>query len=185
MKKRSLRERFGNVLGGDAASPSSFATFEEWHSVVSRVMSGNGKDEETRDAFKQFVARRVRTDVLFCPPTYFGTYTGRLPFTAILMTVGNVFGPRFAYKRQWLSPDAREWALEFETPIADSGKIIRGVDLVSLDAEGRIKEFRILAAPPSGVLVLKDEMQKRVPIAMQRMVEEEEKQGKASSLASL
>ena len=43
-----------------------------------------------------------------------------------------VFGDSFKYKRQWLSPCGREWALEFETEIGNTGKIMNGIDLVSL-----------------------------------------------------
>ena len=153
------QRRFGNVLGGERASPQALKAFSEWHECVSMVMSGDTADIAR---FERFVAAHVRKDVLFCPPTYFGTYTGRAPFSAILQTVGQVFGPKFKYLRQILSPDAREWFLEFETPIADSGKIIRGIDLVQLDENDQIKEFRILAAPPSGVLELKKEMGARV-----------------------
>jgi hypothetical protein len=45
-----------------------------------------------------------------------------------------------------LSPDAREWALEFTVDdLAGSGRTIRGIDMVSLDEQGRIVSFRILA----------------------------------------
>ena len=161
-------KRFGNILGGDFASRQALETFSKWHECVSKVMSGKINDS-TRIEFENFVRNHVSEKVLFCPPTYFGTYTGRLPFSAILQTVGRVFGSKFRYMRQWLSPNGREWALEFETPIADSGKIIRGIDLVSLDENDHIKEFRILAAPPSGVLELKKEMGSRVPEVMKRM----------------
>ena len=165
MKKLDLT-RFGNVLGGECATPRAQRAFSEWHSCVSMMMNGDTSDVAR---FERFVRDHVRKDVLFCPPTYFGTYTGRVPFSAILQTVGHVFGPKFKYLRQILSPDGREWFLEFETPIADSGKIIRGIDLISLDENDQIKEFRILAAPPSGVLALKKEMGERVPEVMKRM----------------
>jgi len=164
-------QRFGNVLGGERATSRTLKTFIDWHECVSMVMSGKGEGEESRSKFERFVKENVSEKVLFCPPTYFGTYTGRMPFSAILQTVGQVFGPKFKYMRQWLSPDGREWGLEFETPIADSDKIIRGIDLVSLDENDQIKEFRILAAPPSGVLELKKEMGSRVPEVMRRMSE--------------
>ncbi|KAH8062148.1 translation initiation factor IF-2 [Aureococcus anophagefferens] len=58
------------------------------------------------------------------------------------------------------------WALEFSADVADTGKRIDGVDLVSLDGHGKIKEFAVLARPPNGVAALKDEMMRRVPPRM-------------------
>ena len=61
------------------------------------------------------------------------------------------------------------WALEFSADIADTGKRIDGVDLVSLDGHGKIKEFAVLARPPNGVAALKDEMMRRVPMRLAAM----------------
>ena len=58
------------------------------------------------------------------------------------------------------------WALEFSAEIAKTGKRVDGVDLVSLDGHGKIKEFAVLARPPNGVAALKDEMMRRVPPRM-------------------
>ena len=159
-----------NVLGGSEMLPGCRAAFEKWHACVSKMMAGgaNPSNPETERAFAEFVQDHVSDDVLFDPPTYNGTYNGKLPFRVILSTVGQVFGPSFTYHRQWLSNDGKEWALEFTTEIADSGKRIRGIDLVSLNNEGLITSFRILAAPPSGVTVLKEEMFRRVPAAMEK-----------------
>jgi len=78
---------------------------------------------------------------------------------------GKVFGESFAYHRQWLSPDGREWALEFSADLGGSEKKQRleGIDLVSLDEHGRITDFRVLARPPNAVSALKDEMMRKVP----------------------
>lgn len=162
----------GNVLGGSNILPGCRAAFEKWHACVSKMMAGGAdpSNPETERAFEEFVRDHVHAEVLFDPPTYNGTYTGKLPFRVILSTVGQVFGPSFTYHRQWLSNDGCEWALEFTTSIADTGKKIRGIDLVSLNADGQIISFRILAAPPSGVGALRDEMFSRVPKAMEKMV---------------
>ncbi len=50
----------------------------------------------------------------------------------ILTCAAEVFGTSFQYKRQWISPCGREWALEFETEISSTGKTMNGIDLVSL-----------------------------------------------------
>ena len=161
----------GNVLGGSDILPGCRAAFEKWHACVSNIMTGGADSStiETQRAFDEFVRDHVHDEVLLDPPTYNGTYTGKNVFRVILFTVGQVFGPSFNYHRQWLSNDGREWALEFTTSIADTGKKIRGIDLVSLDTAGKIVSFRILAAPPSGVGALRDEMFSRVPKAMEKM----------------
>ena len=161
----------GNVLGGSDILPGCRAAFEKWHACVSKIMTGGAETNEleTQQAFDKFVRDHVHDEVLLDPPTYSGTYTGKIPFRVILSTVGQVFGSSFTYHRQWLSNDGREWALEFTTSIADTGKQIRGIDLVSLDTAGKILSFRILAAPPSGVGALREEMFSRVPKAMANM----------------
>ncbi len=59
-----------------------------------------------------------------------------------------------------------EWALEFTADIADSGKTVHGIDLVSLCEEGQIAEFTVLARPPNAVEQLKSEMMRRVPVRL-------------------
>jgi len=171
MARNIEMSKYGNVLGGTCPIPGCAAAFQQWHACVSTMMKGgaDGSDMATQELFSKFVEDHVHDRVVFGPPTYRATYTGKVPFQVILSTVGRVFGPSFTYHRQWLSDDCREWALEFSTDVAGSGKTIRGIDLVSLSEEGRITDFRILAAPPTGVAVLKQEMGDRVPIAMQKM----------------
>ena len=141
---------FGNVLGGsDLLAPCEKA-FRNWHTCVHKMMNSVGEsegyDSATQAMFDQFVQDHVHDSVTFAPPTYFATYTGKGPFSVILSCVARVFGKTFTYHRQWLSDDGREWALEFTADgLGGSDKSIRGIDLVSLDAEGRIVSFRILA----------------------------------------
>ena len=78
--------------------------------------------------------------------------------------VSEVFGPSFDYRRQFLSPTGHDWTLEFTASISGDDKCnIDGVDMVSLDEEGRIQEFKVLARPPNAVSKLKDTMMKKVP----------------------
>jgi hypothetical protein len=57
--------------------------------------------------------------------------------------VSEVFGPSFKYDRQFISEDGRDWCLEFSADIAGDTKTrIDGVDLVRLDEDGKIMEFR-------------------------------------------
>ena len=94
-------------------------TFECWHQAVSN-----------RDG--SILEGRVNPLVVFRPPTYFKPWKGDEEFKVLLTCAAEVFGNSFQYKRQWLSPCGREWALEFETEISNTGKIMNGIDLVSL-----------------------------------------------------
>ena len=81
-----------------------------------------------------------------------------------------MFGSSFRYGRQWLGERGHEWALEFTTEVgAGSKKLLTGIDLVSLDEAGKIKEFTVLARPPNAVALLKDEMMRRVPMRLAAM----------------
>ena len=73
---------------------------------------------------------------------------------------------RCRYGRQWLSDDGREWALEFSADIGATGKTLHGMDLVSLDSEGSIIEFTVLARPTNAIEALKNEMILKVPVRM-------------------
>jgi hypothetical protein len=94
----------GNVLGGEAALPACMATFRQWHQCARAILhQKDGRGEAVAEgAFKVLVRDHVAEDVEFAPPTYFATYRGRGPFTAILLSVGKIFGDGFRYHRQVL-----------------------------------------------------------------------------------
>ena len=113
-------ERCSSVLlGGDNMTEESKKTFDCWHQAVTN-----------RDG--TFLSGRINPDVVFRPPTYFKPWKGEEELKVILTCAAEVFGDSFKYKRQWLSPCGREWALEFETEIGNTGKVMNGIDLVSL-----------------------------------------------------
>jgi hypothetical protein len=151
---------FGNVLGGDKPNIEAKKTLIAWHLVV-HDLKAESLDKYLRD--------RVVKDCIFSPPTYFTPWKGRDELLVILQSVGEVFGESFTYGRQWVSPDCREWALEFTADIADTGKKIEGIDMVSLNEEGKITDFKVLARPPNAVSALKDQMMKKVPPKMALM----------------
>ena len=105
-----------DVYGGECMTKESKKTFECWHQAVSN-----------RDG--SILEGRVNPLVVFRPPPYFKPWKGD---EVLLTCAAEVFGNSFQYKRQWLSPCGREWALEFETEISNTGKIMNGIDLVSL-----------------------------------------------------
>jgi hypothetical protein len=152
--EKVLLSSFGEVLGGEKISPVAFETFQAWHHCLKMSMSGQPLSEQN---FGQYVDDKCK----FSPPTYFTSWTGRDEFITIISCVSEVFGPSFTYKRQWLSPDGHDWALEFTTEIGKSKLKIDGIDLVKLNQQGQIVDFTVLARPPNGVSELKSEMMKK------------------------
>ena len=53
-----------------------------------------------------------------------------------------------------------------QADIAGTGKILDGIDLVTLDSEGKMTDFAVLARPPNAVEELKKQMMMRVPVKM-------------------
>eukprot|EP00948_MAST-09A_sp_MAST-9A-sp1_P000295 g295.t1 len=109
---------------------------------------------------EHLIRERMTKNAKFSPPTYFSSYRSREVMLILLKTVGEVF-TNFEYHRQWLSEDGQHWCLEFSAEIADSGKKIKGCDLVTLNSDGKITDFEVVARPPSAVSVLKKEMGER------------------------
>lgn len=155
---------FGTVLGGAEMDSATENTFVVWHSLVEDVMAGKATsiDAKSMDSLRGVVA----DDCVFKPPTYFKPWVGGDETTVLLSCAAEVFGDSFTYKRQFLSPNGRDWALEFHAMIGDTGVGIDGIDLVSLDDRGKMKEFAVLARPPNGVAALKALMMKKVPPRM-------------------
>lgn len=158
-----------NVLGGEQCCPLAFETFKVWHEVVSIGVTADKPDPKLLEAVTDKFAKHVDEKIVFSPPTYFKPWVGRDEFITIISCVGEVFGSSFKYGRQFLSPDGRDWALEFTAKIGDSGKTIQAMDVVKLDENGKIVDFYVIARPPNAVAELKKEMMARVPSRMIKM----------------
>lgn len=141
--------------------PAAAETFKAWHAALDHCLT-----QGDSAAGMRLLRPRVHSGCVFRPPTYFQPWVGREETLCLLGAVSEVFGPSFRYGRQWLSDDAREWALEFSAGIGASGRTVHGMDLVSLDEEGLIREFTVLARPPNAVEALKAEMMRKVPVRM-------------------
>jgi len=123
--------KHGNVLGGENIDPRALETFEAWHSAVDAAMKGSHPSEEVKTQLRN----RVDENCKFYPPTYHSNWEGRDEFLLIIECVSEVFGKSFTYGRQWLSPDGRDWVLEFNTDIGDTKRRMTGVDMVKLNEE--------------------------------------------------
>jgi hypothetical protein len=101
----ALQTEFGpKVYGGTEAGERAIETFRTWHRAIDAGMAGG----DAKVILRPVVAKQC----VFRPPTYFQPWTGSEEILILLDCVGGVFGPSFTYGRQWLSDDARHWALE-------------------------------------------------------------------------
>lgn len=149
--------KYGNVYGGENIDPKALETFKVWHEVVA-----SAKTTGPTEQHKQLLEKQVHQNCTFHPPTYYKHWEGKEKFLLIIGAVVEVFGSSFTYGRQWLSPDGKEWALEFITTIGDSKMSMTGIDLVTLDDNGQIIDFKVLARPPNAVAELKSRMMAKV-----------------------
>lgn len=81
-------------------------------------------------------------DVVFHAPAYIKPRKGKAETKLVLSTVVQVFED-FRYHRQWI--DGVHICLEFSARIGD--KSLKGVDLISVNAEGRAVDFEVMVRP--------------------------------------
>lgn len=98
-------------------------------------------------------------DVEFRSPFAFTPYRGRRAVTGLLQTVIQVFRD-FRYHRQFVADDSA--ALEFSASVGDLS--LKGIDLIRLDADGRIVAFEVMIRPANALLALGEEMGKRLAV---------------------
>lgn len=95
--------------------------------------------------------------VVFRSPFAFTPYRGRRTVAGLLQTVIQVFRD-FRYHRQFVAGDSA--ALEFSAFVGELS--LKGIDLIRLDADGRIVEFEVMIRPANALLALGEEMGKRL-----------------------
>ncbi|PSL21280.1 nuclear transport factor 2 family protein [Shimia abyssi] len=121
------------------------------HPTIARMIDVVAKGNETD------IAPLLAQDVAFLPPTYWATWTGREPVTALLGHVGQIFTD-FQYRRI-LGKDIN-WSLEFQCKVGELDAV--GVDLITLNDTGEIAHFEVAMRPHKSVAALRDAMNKRV-----------------------
>jgi hypothetical protein len=134
------------LTGGLTAKNQAF--LERWHAFVSTG------DESLLPAL-------LAEDVALHAPLYWKVRRGRAEIALILGAVVQVFGP-LEYRRVWASGD--ELALEFATTImAAEGTVqAKGIDLFTLDADGRIAVLEVMLRPPNALAAFRVGMELEV-----------------------
>lgn len=121
------------------------------HPTIERLQEVVAKGDEA------LIHDLLAEDVQFLPPTYYSTWTGRVPVAAVLGHVGQVFSD-FRYRR--IMGAGNDWALEFQCKIGDLDGI--GVDLITLNEDGLIQIFEVAMRPYKTVGALREAMMARV-----------------------
>jgi hypothetical protein len=124
-------------------------TLATWHDLVER----NAMEE-----LDPLLSERV----VFRSPVAHTPYPGKPAIKLVLKTVNTVFQD-FRYHRTFVSDDGLSIVLEFSATV--SGKALKGIDMLRLDAQGKIEEFEVMVRPMSGLQALAAEMGARLAAA--------------------
>jgi len=114
------------------------AFLARWHAAVA------AKDASAIDAL-------LAEDPAISSPAYWTPKRDRAYVKTILTAV--LFGLEdFTYTKDWV--DGREIILEFTGRVGDKG--LKGIDRITLDAQGRLEHIEVLIRPVSGLMALAD-----------------------------
>ncbi|BBG01844.1 MULTISPECIES: nuclear transport factor 2 family protein [Pseudonocardia] len=92
-------------------------------------------------------------DVVFRSPVVHRAHRGREPLRAILGAVLTVFA-EFRYVAEFAGDGGH--VLEFTALVGD--REVQGIDLLRIDADGRIRELTVMVRPLSAAEALRDRM---------------------------
>ena len=119
-------------------------TLQRWHEFV-----------ETRNA--AILEEILAAEVKFHSPFVWKPKDGMEMTVKILMTVVEVFED-FRYVREII--DRENCALEFEARVGEF--TLRGIDLIQIDAAGKIIDFEVMIRPANALQALGMEMSRRL-----------------------
>lgn len=124
--------------------PDARAFLDRWHRIVA---------EKDLAALHDVLAE----DVTLGAPPYWRPLTGRpLVHHLLGLIVHTIEG--FTYHREWVA--GRELALEFRGKVGDAE--LQGVDLITLDDEGRIARIDVPMRPANAVAALRESVAPRM-----------------------
>lgn len=127
-------------------SEAAQRTLAAWHHIVER----NAMEE---------LDPLLSDKIVFRSPVAHTPYPGKAAIRLVLKTVNTVFQD-FRYHRSFVSEDGLSVVLEFSASV--DGKALKGIDMLRLDALGRIEEFEVMVRPMSGLQALAAEMGARL-----------------------
>jgi len=117
-------------------------SLEKWHQAV-----------RTRDV--KILDEILAEDVIFYSPVVWTPQEGKeitkMYLTAAMFVIGN---DDFKYEKEVVANN--QACLEFTTKIGDI--TINGIDIITLNDEGKIIEFKVMVRPLKAIMTLKDKM---------------------------
>jgi hypothetical protein len=114
------------------------AFLDRWHRIVAE-----------RDM--QALAEIVAPDISMGAPPYWDRLEGKDLVVHLLGVILDTIED-FAYRREWI--DGPELALEFRGHVGD--RQVQGIDLISLDSQGRVRRLDVLIRPLNSLQHLRD-----------------------------
>ncbi len=93
--------------------------------------------------------------VVFRSPAFFTPYPGVEPLVHIIATVNTIFED-FAYHREFWSEAHEAVVLEFSARVGD--KKLKGIDIISFDDAGKIREFEVMIRPANAAAAVGEAM---------------------------
>jgi len=93
--------------------------------------------------------------VVFRSPAFFTPYPGVEALVHIIATVNTLFED-FIYHREFWTVGHEAVMLEFSARLDD--KKLKGVDIISFDEAGKIREFEVMVRPANAAVVLGEAM---------------------------
>ena len=124
------------------AREQALQTLETWHDLL---------ENREFDRLRPLAADTV----VFRSPAFFTPYPGVEPLVHIIATVNTIFED-FAYHREFWSEDHGSVVLEFSARVGD--KKLKGIDIISFDDAGKIKEFEVMIRPANAAAAVGEAM---------------------------
>mmetsp|Transcript_20655 Transcript_20655/g.36704 ORF Transcript_20655/g.36704 Transcript_20655/m.36704 type:complete len:202 (-) Transcript_20655:42-647(-) len=143
---KAMFEADGVPVIGEMKNPASMRTIAKWHDGIMSGLSG-GPEEYLVNILNEIFSE----DVLFLAPTYHKERRDKKFVVVALIGVTKAFH-NFKYTRVFLGDEGV--ALEFECNIGEGGPLARGIDLITLNEQGQISRFEVMARPPKAMLKL-------------------------------
>lgn len=121
-------------------------SLEKWHKML-----GSG-DLNILDEL-------LADDIVFHSPVAYKPYPGKQVVTFILTNVIQIF-ENFTYHREFYTEDQQCVVLEFSANIGE--KLLKGIDMIRFNEQGKIVDFEVMIRPQSGLEALAMQMGKRM-----------------------
>ena len=102
-------------------------------------------------------------DCVFTSPALFKPYQGRALTMVFLRAVAEVF-ENFRYLRTFTEDGGRGHVMMFAAEVG--GRELEGIDMVRLDDDGKVCDFKVMIRPMSGLIALAEAMAPKVEQGM-------------------